>query len=118
MKKIIEALKAAGHALETPGDFTPEELQQVKADVGQVLAELETETMTGLMVSVDDGTTWQSSSGIRVMFHDANEADEGMEDLLVNITHEGIILDLAEQESGAVSQTASLLVQDLVGMTR
>ena len=117
MKAIIELFKAAGHALETPGDFTPEELDQLKADIGQALAGLETDTMTGLMVSLDDGQTWQSSSGVRVMFHDANEGDDGMEDLLVNITTEGIILDLSDQESGEVLQTATCPVEDLVGMT-
>ena len=77
----------------------------------------DTESMTGLMVSLDDGQTWQSSGGVRVMFHDANEGDDGMEDLLVNITTEGIILDLYDQKSGEVLQTATCMVDDLIEMT-
>ena len=48
MNKILSLLKAAGHALETPGDFNAEEMQQLKSDIGQCLADLEKENMTGL----------------------------------------------------------------------
>lgn len=74
-------------------------------------------TMTGLMVSTDGGVSWASTAGVRVMFHDANEADEQMQDLLLNITTEGVILDLQDQAGGEVVKTASLLVEDLVERT-
>lgn len=73
--------------------------------------------MTGMMVSTDDGETWVASAGVRVMFHDANEGDEGMQDLLLNVTTEGVILDLQDQESGEAVKTASLLIEDLVEKT-
>jgi len=73
--------------------------------------------MTGLLVSLDDGESWRPSNGIRVMYHDANETDEGMEDLMVNVTTEGVILDLLDQASGEVSRTAPLLVDSLIGLT-
>lgn len=69
------------------------------------------------MVSLDDGVTWQISSGVRVMFHDANESEDGVLDLLVNITPEGVILDLADQGSGEVLQTAACPLESLVAMT-
>lgn len=40
--KAVELLKMAAHALETPGDFSPEELQeQVIGDIGNFLSRLE-----------------------------------------------------------------------------
>lgn len=118
MKQIIKLLKTVGQALEAPEDFTPAELATLKGDLGLALADLETDNMTGLMVSLDDGENWVSTDGIRVMYHDAIELDDGMADLLVNLTTEGIILDLADQGSGEVTQTASLMIEDLVGLTR
>lgn len=42
--EAVELLKVAAHALETPGDFTPEEMQeQVIGDIGAFLAKLEGE---------------------------------------------------------------------------
>lgn len=42
--EAVELLKMAAHALETPGDFTPEEMQtQVIGDIGAFLAKLEDE---------------------------------------------------------------------------
>lgn len=44
--EAVELLKMAAHALETPGDFTPEEMQtQVIGDIGAFLARLEGEDM-------------------------------------------------------------------------
>lgn len=37
----LELLALAAHALETPGDFTPEEMENVKGDVGAFLAGIE-----------------------------------------------------------------------------
>lgn len=40
--EAVELLKVAAHALETPGDFSPEELEeQVKGDIAAFLAKLE-----------------------------------------------------------------------------
>lgn len=40
--EAVELLKMAVHALETPGDFTPEEMQeQVIGDIGVFLAQME-----------------------------------------------------------------------------
>lgn len=109
-----EKLMAACNALE---DSDTKLLESLFTSGGTHGEGKQTQTMTGLNVSLDDGLSWQSSGGIRVMFHDANETDDGMEDLLVNITTEGIVLDLSDQESGEASQTASILVEDLVRMT-
>lgn len=39
--KSVELLKTATHALETPGDFTAEELELLKGDLGRFLAHQE-----------------------------------------------------------------------------
>lgn len=45
--EAVELLKMAAHALETPGDFTPEEMQtQVIGDIGAFLAKLEDEEIS------------------------------------------------------------------------
>jgi len=74
------------------------------------------ETMTGMQVSLDGGVTWKNTGNVRVMFRDANEDDDGFQDLLVNVTHEGIILDVIAQESGEVDKTTCMMVEDLIGM--
>lgn len=74
--------------------------------------------LTGLLLSLDDGVTWVSSGGVRLSFHDAVEDDDGMSDLMVNVTDEGIILDVTDQGSGGVSRTACLNVDSLVSLTQ
>lgn len=74
--------------------------------------------LTGLLLSLDDGVSWVSSSGVRLSFHDAVEDDDSMSDLMVNVTTEGVILDVTEQGSGSVSRTACLNVDSLVSLTQ
>lgn len=75
------------------------------------------QSLTGLQLSIDDGRTWQPSNGVRLVFRDASENDDNMQDLLVNVTTEGIILDLMDQVEGSVDQTVALDVDALVNMT-
>jgi hypothetical protein len=51
------------------------------------------------------------------MFHVANEPDGTLQDLLVNVTPKGVILDALSQDTGEVAPSAALLLEDLVGMT-
>lgn len=74
-------------------------------------------SMTGLLVSLDGGVTWVSSDNVRVLFHDATEDDDEMQDMLVNISSEGMILDVIGQGSGEVSKTACMDVDALVELT-
>lgn len=73
-------------------------------------------SMTGLQVSLDDGKSWESSTGVRVTFHDASETEDSMEDVLLNITPEGVIIDVVDQASGEVSRTACLPLEGLLSM--
>lgn len=92
------------------------ERAQFSMEIQQFLAE-QPQSLTGLQISLDDGLTWQSTNGVRLSFHDAAEDDDSMQDLLVNVTTEGIILDLIDQASGEVDKTACLPVDELVSMT-
>lgn len=120
---LVQAIEAAGFSVSGPTDSRAAEhgepawVCNARAALADTAAPAQPETMTGLMVSLDDGASWQPSGGIRALFHDANEADEGMEDLLVNITTEGIILDLLAQSSGEASRTAPLMIDNLVDLT-
>ena len=121
---LIQAIEAAGFQVSGPTDSRAAEhgepawVCNARAAIAELATPSVPESMTGLMISLDDGESWQPSNGIRVMFHDANETDEGMEDLMVNVTTEGVILDLLDQASGEVSRTAPLLVDSLIGLTQ
>ncbi len=66
------------------------------------------ESHSGLFVSPDDGITWLPTGRVRVMFHDATESDDGMQNLIATISNEGVILDLVDQASGVCEKTAAL----------
>ena len=42
--RLLDLLNAAAHALESPGDFTPDELHDLISDLGQTLAAVEAAT--------------------------------------------------------------------------
>lgn len=42
----LDYLKLAAHALETPGDFTEDELRQARADIGLFLSQQENQAET------------------------------------------------------------------------
>lgn len=63
--------------------------------------------------STDDGATWHRLDNIRIIFSKAAEDDDGMRDLHINITHEGLIFDLVDQESGLVVKTGCRLATDI-----
>lgn len=64
--------------------------------------------------STDGGNTWHElRHGIRVLFLDAAEDDDGFQDLHMNITSEGLIFDLVDRESGLVVKTGCKLVGDI-----
>ena len=70
-----------------------------------------------MRVSLDDGATWQEVDGVRVerdVFL-GNPDDNHPAQLLLNHTHEGLILDLIER--GEVVGSAGWLEDDLVEMT-
>lgn len=70
-----------------------------------------------MRVSLDDGTTWQEVDGVRVerdvFLGDPDAAHTGV--LLLNHTHEGLILDLIERDR--VVGTACFMEDDLVELT-
>jgi hypothetical protein len=74
--------------------------------------------MSSNQYSVDGGITWiDVTDGLRFVFREAIEESDGCRDLLVNITEEGIILDLQDAADGEVMGTGSLAIEDLVAMT-
>lgn len=109
----ITLLQRAASALASQSAL---ERARLSMDIQQFLAE-QPQSLTGLHISLDDGQTWQASNGVRLSFHDASEDDENMKDLMVNVTTEGIILDLVDQVSGEVDKTACLPVDELVSLT-
>lgn len=66
--------------------------------------------------SDDGGVSWVPSSGVRVINKEADEDDDSLMDLHINVTREGIILDVISQESGQCVKTASLTIEDLVAL--
>lgn len=93
------------------------ELRSV-AELAQATANRDRMPMTGLMLSLDDGQTWRPSHGVRVMFHDAAEEDDGAHNLMLNVTPEGVILDLQDQHSEEVVRSAAMFVENLVQLTQ
>ena len=99
--------KGATPALEQVGDLksglcTPDE------STGQGMTANLTE------FSIDDGQTWNPvNNAVRVIFREVGEDDEGFQDLHVSITHEGLVFDVVDQGSGAVTMTASKLAIDI-----
>ena len=88
--------------------------------VGQITTAppAEPESLTGTQVSLDGGQTWINvHNDVRIAFRDTDEDDDTMQDLLLTVTHEGLILDVIDQGRDIVSQTASLAVEDLIGLT-
>lgn len=66
--------------------------------------------------SVDGGEAWTASSGVRIIHKEADEDDDGLLDLHINATHEGIILDVYSQDTGELVKTAALTVEDLIAL--
>lgn len=72
-----------------------------------------------MQVSLDGGLTWQEANeGVRVIYDDLSVTyfSEGEVDtqLLVNCTHEGLILDAIETKKGEVAGTSSEMAQEIV----
>lgn len=63
--------------------------------------------------STDGGNTWHKLNNIMVIFREAAEDDDGFQDLHLNITHEGLIFDLVDKESGLVVKTGCKLATDI-----
>ena len=64
--------------------------------------------------SVDDGATWHAvTNSVRVIFREVAEDDDGLQDLLVTVTHEGVICDLVDQNTGEVTKTRAELATDI-----
>jgi hypothetical protein len=69
--------------------------------------------------STDGGKTWQNiNQSLRIIFRDAEEDDDGMLDMNMNITTEGVILDMVDQKSGEVAKTACIPLETLVAHTQ
>lgn len=93
------------------------ELRSV-AQQAQTTASRDAMPTTGLMLSLDDGETWRPSHGVRVMFHDAAEDDDGAHNLMLNVTPQGVILDLQDQHNEEVVRSAAMFVENLVQLTQ
>jgi hypothetical protein len=64
--------------------------------------------------STDDGATWHAlSSPIRVIYREVAEDDDGLQDLHVTLTSEGVIYDLVDQVTGEVTSTKAAMVADI-----
>jgi len=64
--------------------------------------------------SVDDGATWHKINNVvRVIFREAAEDDDGLQDLHLAITHGGLIFDLVDKASGLVVKTGCKLATDI-----
>lgn len=73
-----------------------------------------TKANKSIEISVDGGVTWiKAPEGARVLVKNAIESDIGFDDILVNVTHEGVIID---QYSGTeeVLPIAHSLYEDMV----
>jgi len=63
--------------------------------------------------SVDGGQNWLNMQEIRILFRDADEDDDTLQDLYITATSEGIILDVISQASGLCEKTAFFDVESL-----
>ena len=79
-----------------------------------VPAQAPTETFSGFSQS-QDGLKWEQSSGMRFLFTDVDEDDDAMLDLLLNVTSEGIVLDLLDPFGKSV-KTGSVPIESLIEM--
>ena len=61
------------------------------------------------------GVEWGQSSGMRFLFSDVDEDDDAMLDLLLNVTSEGVVLDLLDQSGNSV-KTGSVPIESLIEM--
>lgn len=67
-------------------------------------------------VSIDGGKTWfDMVESVRIEYKDP--ADDGAGDLLLNVTHEGVIIDITDSD-GEISATGAFDLEELVGHTR
>lgn len=67
-----------------------------------------------LSISMDDGQTWQPSTGFKIKYKDAAERDGEESDLIVSITEGDLQLELHGQSSGKVLRAACLKFHDFV----
>jgi hypothetical protein len=70
-----------------------------------------------MQVSLDNGLTWLDTTGCNVRVHYFDVGVENEHELHVNLTSEGMILDLVHQGSGYVDSTAALDVENLIDLT-
>lgn len=64
--------------------------------------------------SIDEGVTWHTiNNAVRVIYRDVNEDDDGMQDLHVTLTNEGVIYDLVDQATGGVTKTLCKVATDI-----
>lgn len=64
--------------------------------------------------SVDGGLSWlKLDDSVRVIFREASEDDDSLQDLHITITNEGLIYDLVDQPSGEVVKTGCKLAVDI-----
>lgn len=70
-----------------------------------------------MQYSLDNGLTWNTAtSNVRVIYRDddAGFGGEEAQELHVNLTHEGIILDVIDSDTGEVVGTSSEIVDDII----
>jgi hypothetical protein len=68
------------------------------------------------MFSIDGGLTYQPCDGVRIIYTEASENDYGLQDLHVNISSEGIILDVYDQKTDSEVATTCIYIDDLVDL--
>ena len=115
-KPLFNAVKATCHAI--GDDF----LEFVVVDSGEAIKveeyfnqEIINSCATSVNYSLDGGLNTQAfSEGMRVYFSEAGEDADELLDLHINITQEGLILDVVGQSSGIIVKTSAFDIESLV----
>jgi len=73
--------------------------------------------MTHTQYSTDDGITWHDApKGLRIVCRETCEDDDSFKDLHVQITHEGVVLDVIDQITGQIESSQALPFEKLVDL--
>lgn len=101
--------------IEAGGKHSP--TQTMSRIVDELKKHYNADVESSLSVSIDGGITYIPAPSVRVIASDVGQSNVA-EDLHINITTEGIILDVIGQDSDEVSKTNCVLMEDLVAMTQ
>lgn len=67
-----------------------------------------------LLISLDGGQTYFApAEGVRIIYKEVDENDHETKDAHINVTSEGLIIDVVGADSGDVEAIASILADDI-----